>query len=835
MSATLLSSLRAAAFIVWIGAVVAGCGGGSIKVSQAAGDPSGTLLLDLVERAESASVRADHSRYDFDDDGEGVLIDGWSEPQGVTGTDLSFGWATSRHASLRLQLVDPESGWLHVRCQPFLSESGTAQAIVVAVDEVEVGSVELADGGFATHSFRLPDGAVKPEGTVISFSFAYAEAPPDNYPGAGDAPALAAAFDYVAVTATREPPANWQTASAEDYGVRGDHLFQPTGSEAVFLLTVPDGGLLEFGVREATGPEVGERSTPRAEVSLRRPEEGEEVFFSRSVDTDDTRWRADLAAAAGEDVELIFRVVGGNGASRGVEWIEPRLYGEVGDLDVTTNVVLLIVDTLRADYLGSYGSDAHTPNMDALASSGVRFEHAYSHAPMTVPSHSSMFTSLLATEHAALNNGDVLSAQHLTLPELLRQTAYRHTAAFVSLGVLKSQFGVAQGFTEYHERFGPDWWKSAEEINAELVPWLRQHPPTPFFLWAHYSDPHEPYAAPIREYASVQARLGNTVAATLTADGRRARFWVDVPPGETELEVVADGQPLSWPIRIRNLTVSSPEIAVVCGSRCQAGHQDDRGSDFVLSLPATLTVRNSTDSVLSTEFRAQVSENAPPREIRHRYREEVEYVDRQIGVMLSALWAETQPENTLIIFTADHGEELFEHGPSGHVARLYDPVIRVPFIISWPGRLPAGVVVKENVSHIDLLPTVLELLNVRDLQTRSGRSLGPLLAQPSGAFTEEPVVAETFRPEAPKDRQALILNRHKLILTPADQTVELYDLDQDPGERGNLATRDTETTAHLSRLLRARLAQAGDRALPSEQSPLTEEQLERLRSLGYFR
>ena len=114
---------------------------------------------------------------------------------------------------------------------------------------------------------------------------------------------------------------------------------------------------------------------------------------------------------------------------------------------------------------------------------------------------------------------------------------------------------------------------------------------------------------------------------------------------------------------------------------------------------------------------------------------------------------------------------------------------------------------------------MLELLNVRDLQMRSGRSLGPLLAQPSGAFTEEPVVAETFRPEAPKDRQALILNRHKLILTPADQTVELYDLDQDPEERGNLATRDTETTAHLSRLLRARLAQAGDRGPPERAEP----------------
>ena len=166
--------------------------------------------------------------------------------------------------------------------------------------------------------------------------------------------------------------------------------------------------------------------------------------------------------------------------------------------------------------------------------------------------------------------------------------------------------------------------------------------------------------------------------------------------------------------------------------------------------------------------------------------------------MLSALWAETQPENTLIIFTADHGEELFEHGPSGHVARLYDPVIRVPFIISWPGRLPAGVVVKENVSHIDLLPTVLELLNVRDLQTRSGRSLGPLLAQPSGAFTEEPVVAETFRPEAPKDRQALILNRHKLILTPADQTVELYESRPGSGGRGGISPHATPRPPRIS-------------------------------------
>ena len=192
-------------------------------------------------------------------------------------------------------------------------------------------------------------------------------------------------------------------------------------------------------------------------------------------------------------------------------------------------------------------------------------------------------------------------------------------------------------------------------------------------------------------------------------------------------------------------------------------------------------------------------------------------------------------EDTLIMLTADHGEELGLHGPPGHVSRLYDSVLRVPLIMSWPGQLPEGVVVSDPVSHIDLLPTIADLLNIRDSNVRSGRRLAPLLdsARPDGEIV--PIVAETFRPESPKDRKALISDRFKLILTPEDSLEELYDLSTDPDEQQNLVADDPETTATLTKILLARLAQAEAKAPSPEQQTLTEEQLERLRSLGYVR
>ena len=822
--------------------VFAACERSRFPVSEALDDEVGAPLLDLVERADSATVRQSHSGEHFDGD-DGTNTDGWSAPQLIGAGDLSIAWVMGRRATVRLDLDDGAVRWLHLRCQAAPSNNSATQRMTVALDDLELGVVDLAANRFEVHSFRLPVGAAARDSVVISLAFSHtapsivdvasSRDPAPSMPGRR--PDVAAACDYLALTADGEPPESWQTSSLlDEYGPRGENrLFQPSGSEVAFPLSVPLDGRLEFGVR-ADAQAANREGTLRAIASIRRQGHREATFFNEVLPTSAARWRADLSSIAGEDVELVFRIAGGDTLRRGAEWLAPRVHGDPGGRDMTTNVVLIVADTLRADHLGSYGGNVHTPNLDALAAAGVRFENAYSHAPMTLPSHSSMFTSLLPTEHGVLNNGYVLGDLHVTLPELLRGAGYRHTAAFISLGVLRSGFGIAQGFTEYNQRFGRDWWKTAEEINAEVVPWLERSPPGPFFLWAHYSDPHSPYAAPDRELPTVRIRAGEEPPVTSVLNGRQFRLPVDVPPDGLELVFSSPDRPPPS-ARLAGLRSSDPRIVATCASRCDENPVGRTSVHYALEAGGSLHLQNPTGSTVSTTIVFQASDRPPAEEIRRRYREEVEYLDRQIGVLLSALREASRPEETLIIFTADHGEELFEHGPPGHVPYLYDTVVRVPLLVAWPGRVAAGTAVAEAVSHIDLLPTVLEWLRIPDPVSRSGRSLASLLAPGPAQFAAMPVVAETFRPEAPEDLKAIVANRRKLIVTPADNGVQMFDLERDPGEREDLAGRHPTGAAALAERLDARLAEARERALPPEQRAMTDEEVRRLRALGYLR
>ena len=836
-----LPVLYAATALLGFASTLAGCAGSSVPVSEAMENGHGVLLLDLVERGRSAAVRLSHAGEHFEE-AAGTQIAGWSAPQRVVETGLSFAWATDRRATVRLDVRDPESRWLHLRCQAVPSDTGATQSVTVTVDGVEAGVADLSARRFEVHSFDLPAESASSGAVDISLGFAHLAppvvyTPPARDPAASDGgrPEVAAACDYVAVTARSEPPASWQTPRLlDEYEARDDRLAQPAGSEVTFALTVPAGARLVYAIRRSADSNLGGTSDLRAEMSVRRPGHADDVFFREVVADGATRWQADLSSLVGEDVELVFRIHGGDDAHRGAEWLSPRLYGDPGEMDTTTNVVLIVADTLRADHLGSYGGPVRTPNLDALAASGARFENAYSHAPMTVPSHSSMFTSLLPTEHGVLNNGYVLSELHVTLPELLRGTGYRHTAAFISLGVLRSHFGVAQGFSEYHQRFGRDWWKTGEELNSEVVPWLQGSPPGPFFLWAHYSDPHAPYAAPDRELPTVQVRAGDQAPVTAVLNGRQVRLRVAVPPGGVDLAFWSPARPPPS-ARLAGFRSSDPRVTAACASRCDELPVGRSSIHYRVDVPGSLRLQNATDSALSATVFFQASDRPTSDEIRRRYREEVEYLDRQIGILLSALREAARPEDTLIIFTADHGEELFEHGPPGHVPYLYDTVIRVPLVVNWPGRVDPGTVVTEAVSHIDLMPTVLEWLRVPDPVSRSGRSLGPLLTTDPSSFAPVPVLAETFRPEAPVDLKALIAGRRKLIFTPADNGVQLFDLEHDPRERADLAAGDVGAATDLSGQLDARLAAARERALPPERRAMTEEEIRRLRALGYLR
>ncbi|MFO8072513.1 MAG: sulfatase [Polyangia bacterium] len=177
-----------------------------------------------------------------------------------------------------------------------------------------------------------------------------------------------------------------------------------------------------------------------------------------------------------------------------------------------TNVLLVTVDTLRADHLGCYGYERiETPNIDALASRGWLFEQAFSASPVTAPSHATILTGLLPLAHGVRENGTYeLAKKHATIAEILSAAGYE-TAAFVSSFVLDSRFGLDQGFSVYDDDFsegdsifspGVHRWQGHEfdnfERNAGLTNsvvfrWLRSHRSRPFFAWVHYFDPHRPY------------------------------------------------------------------------------------------------------------------------------------------------------------------------------------------------------------------------------------------------------------------------------------------------------------------------------------------------------
>jgi len=169
------------------------------------------------------------------------------------------------------------------------------------------------------------------------------------------------------------------------------------------------------------------------------------------------------------------------------------------------NLILLSLDTTRKDRLSCYGfSKETTPNLDRIAAEGILFEQPYTPVPITLPAHASMLTGLYPYQHGVRNNGTyVLAAEHITLAELLKERGYE-TGAILGAFPVDHRFGLAQGFDHYDDLFpggsrhreGKFTERSAEEVTRLALEWVDERRDRPFFLWAHYFDPHAPYKPP---------------------------------------------------------------------------------------------------------------------------------------------------------------------------------------------------------------------------------------------------------------------------------------------------------------------------------------------------
>ncbi len=497
------------------------------------------------------------------------------------------------------------------------------------------------------------------------------------------------------------------------------------------------------------------------------------------------------------------------------------------------HLIVICIDTLRADHLGSYGSEILTPHLDGLAAEGARFAMARAHIPLTGPSHASLFTSSLPSDHGCTVNSQKFPPQNHTLAEILSEQGW-NTAGFVSLGVLSDSFGFAQGFDSYHATFKGRWWKDAAEMNTALEDWLKAREAAEHqFLFLHYSDPHSPYAPGDREYPRVGVRLGDKIIARVPADSRSHPVAVNMQAAQQDLELVLPEGYTRDQLGCWKARAQSPSVRVQFAEN-EPFTPSVRNTPGFLNLPRALRLIDRSAKVNRVQLQLTLRLQLHPELLTELYREEVAYVDRQIGQAIGALKEAGLWDNAVIVFTADHGEGLGQHDLVGHVDQLYDSVLHVPLVIVAPGQIEPGSVIQTHVGHIDVLPTLLDLLRVPTADRFRGRSLLPLIAHEANDAPRK-TLGETHKPEAKTNQRSLVADGYKYIVHLADNSEELYDLAKDPEELHDIASIQPESLATMRALLREEFALEFGPGVVGEAAELSEEQRDGLRGIGYAR
>ncbi len=515
--------------------------------------------------------------------------------------------------------------------------------------------------------------------------------------------------------------------------------------------------------------------------------------------------RVDLGLLSDRPVEVVLSADNGGG---------PVALARVGLTSARppASILLIVVDTLRADRFDGSALGEPLPAFERLRRDGASFPVTRSHAPMTLPSHVALFSSRYPHRSGVTNNWQAVPTELPLLAAWLQECGF-DTSASVSLGTLWTPTpggGLERGFDRYLST--PDMFRGPEASERVIRLLDDADPERSSFVFAHYCDPHEPYNT---------RRFGPRYCALEAGETRLSlalNQWT-----HTELEVTpgSDGSiRLSSPhqFKLRRLHAFRGEERVPLAF--QVGAHGRRGREFVARVEGADPVRLEVWVHDVPEDEVEAAE---------RYGEEVAYADRFVGGMLDALDARGLYEESLIVFTSDHGEQLMEHGHLGHARDLYDPELRVPLVIKPPASNAEALeklrrAAKGSARHVDVVPTVLDLLDLPPLPGQMGRSLleidGPRLH-----------LAETYRPESPRDLIAQTDGRYKLIHAPGEGSFELYDLEADEGETEDLWDSLSAEFADWAEALRL-IAAGKTESLSGEE--LDQATRDRLEALGYL-
>jgi arylsulfatase A-like enzyme len=423
------------------------------------------------------------------------------------------------------------------------------------------------------------------------------------------------------------------------------------------------------------------------------------------------------------------------------------------------NVVVLVVDTLRADRMSLYGYARQTsPNIDNIARQGVTFDNAIATASWTLPSHASLLTGRYPHEHKAETDAP-LDAHYATLSEVMRDRGYRTGCFTANLYYFSRRGGFDRGFLHFDDyfyslgdmfyrtvwgrmfnrfiadRLGWDDFpqgKRAADVNREMLGWVDHDPAKPFFAFLNYFDVHTPYSPPLSYRNKFTSSSGGSAAADK---------WP--PISQEDLNIFSNVDPYLY-------------------------------------------------KVLKSPQGFQQASNA--------YDDSIAYVDDQVRNLFSELHSRGLDKNTIVVITSDHGEELRDHGMVHHRNALYRDLIRVPLIYWEPGVIPAGVRVAKPISAASLPATILNLIGDQSQQIFPIPSLAQLWQQPGVDPGWPNPISELHRyifqpheyPAYSGWLKAIVAPRWQLVVSEK-MSPELFDWTADPDEQHNLASDPTSS------------------------------------------
>lgn len=447
---------------------------------------------------------------------------------------------------------------------------------------------------------------------------------------------------------------------------------------------------------------------------------------------------------------------------------------------VKSNIVIVLIDTLRPDRLGCYGySKPTSPRIDALAAESILFEQAYTAAPWTLPTVVSLMTSTWPCEHGVLVDLQRVSPKLTPLAERLKSAGYA-TANFHANPYAGAISGLHRGFDLTQ--------MSAPTRAAEVAPWLESIGDRPYFLYVHNVEPHDPYHVPPK-----YVELFGVVSRERIADFKeRSEIY------RTLTRVDSDaGRPLG---------------------------QTDNTAAQQQALRNLDAIRPHADIL---------------------YDASVRWADDYVGGIIDLLKQRGEWDDTLFILLADHGEEMGEHGGWQHDQSVYEELARIPLIVKLPRGRHAGTRVADGATVVDVLPTIAAALEWPGLarDARGNSLLPPRAGQPPFATPRVVTMRHNrkkfFRPwkESRGDLNVAVRDGEwKAIWNVEPNTVELYDLARDPGEREDRAAQHPERAAALRKVAGQWLRECTDRAVDPEHGgmdTLDDATRRQLASLGY--